>query len=106
MNIYTDDEALLELMESGKTCDRRYKKLPKEAVYGFLKAIKYLKLAGRIEDLYKFKGLNYEVLSGNYKGYESVRCNVVWRLIFKSYAQEGSIIVTEICLMKISHHYE
>lgn len=106
MNIYTEDEALLELLEYGKTNDMRYKKLPKEAVKGFLKAVKYLTLATRIEDLYRFKGLNYEALNGDYEGYESVRCNDTWRLIFKSYAQEASFIVTEVSLIKISHHYE
>lgn len=106
MNIYTEDEALLELLECGKTNDKRYKKLPKAVVKGFVKAVKYLTLATKIEDLYRFKGLNYEVLHGDYKGYESVRCNDTWRLIFKSYAQEGSFIVTEVSLIKISHHYE
>lgn len=106
MNIYTEDEALLELMEFGKTNDKKYSKLPKEAIKGFIKAVKFLKLANRIEDLYKFKGLNYEVLKGEFKGYESIRCNDTWRLIFKSFAQEGCIIVTEINLIKISHHYE
>lgn len=106
MNIYTEDVALLELIMYGKTEDKRYRKLPKEAIKGFIKAVKYLKAAGRIEDLYRFKGLNYEVLRGDYTGYESVRCNDTWRLIFRSCAQEGYIIVTEIHLIKISHHYE
>lgn len=106
MNIYTEDEALRELLEFGKTKDKRYYKLPKEAIRGFVKAVKFLKLANRIEDLYQFKGLNYEMLRGNYKGYESVRCNDTWRLIFKSFAQEDCVIVTEINLIKISYHYE
>lgn len=106
MNVYTEDQALSELLEYGRTDDKRYRKLPKEALRGFVKAVKFLKLATRIEDLYRFHGLNYEVLHGDYKGYESVRCNDTWRLIFKSHPQKGCIVVTEICLIKISHHYE
>ena len=34
MNIYTEDEALRELLEFGKTKDKRYCKLPKEAIRG------------------------------------------------------------------------
>lgn len=51
MNIYTEDEALMELLEYGKTNDKRYRKLPKEAVKGFVKAVKLLAIAIRIEDL-------------------------------------------------------
>lgn len=105
MNVTTDDEALIELYLRGKTSDKRYKKMPVQAVKGFKKAVDIIKAVDRIEDLFRFNGLRYERLIGDRKGQESVRCNDTWRLIFKSYPQEGSVVITEICLIEISHHY-
>lgn len=34
------------------------------------------------------------------------RCNDTWRLIFKSSPLDGSIVITEIELLEISHHYD
>ena len=34
MNIYTEDEALIELLEVGCTNDKRYKRLPKDQYFG------------------------------------------------------------------------
>ena len=106
MNIYTENEALKDLIVYGKTKDKRYSKLPKEAIKGFIKAISYLKAVERIEDLYRFKGLNYEKLIGKRKGQESVRCDRTWRLIFKSSPKDNCIIITEVELIEISKHYE
>lgn len=65
-----------------------------------------MKAARRIEDLFPMKGLNYEALKGKRKGQESVRCNDAWRLIFRSSPIDGSIIITNIELLEISHHYD
>ena len=65
-----------------------------------------MKVAKRIEDLFPIKGLNYERLRGNRAGQESVRCNDTWRLIFRSSPIDGSIIITEIELLEITHHYD
>ena len=106
MNITSEDEALLELYENGKTSDKRYIRLPIQVIRGYKKAVDYMKVAQRIEDLFRLKGLNYEVLHGDRKGQESVRCNGAWRLIFRSFPIDGSIIITEIELLEISHHYD
>lgn len=106
MNISTEDEALKELLVYGETKDKRYRKLPKNVIAGFRKAVNLLEIAERIEDLFVYHGLNYEKLRGRRKGYESVRCTGRWRLIFKSSAKEGCIEITEICLTEISDHYD
>lgn len=106
MNVTSEDEALLELYVNGKTSDKRYKKLPTQVIKGYKKAVDYMKAAQRIEDLFRLKGLNYEALHGNRKGQESVRCNDAWRLIFRSSPLDGSIIITEIELLEITHHYD
>jgi len=45
MNIYTEDEALIELLEEGCTNDKRYKRLPKDVIKGYIKAYNHLKAA-------------------------------------------------------------
>ena len=106
MNITSEDEALLELYENGKTSDKRYRRLPIQVIKGYKKAVDYMRAAQRIEDLFRLKGLNYEALHGDRKGQESVRWNYTWRLIFKSSPLDGSIVITEIELLEISHHYD
>ena len=106
MNITSEDEALLELYENGKTSDKRYRRLPIQVIKGYKKAVDYMRAAQRIEDLFRLKGLNYEALHGDRTGQESVRCNHTWRLIFKSSPLDGSIVITEIELLEISHHYD
>lgn len=106
MNITSEDEALLELYENGKTSDKRYRRLPIQVIKGYKKAVDYMRAAQRIEDLFRLKGLNYEALHGDRIGQESVRCNDTWRLIFKSSPLDGSIVITEIELLEISHHYD
>ena len=106
MNITTDDKALLELYENGKTSDKRYRSLPIQVIKGYNKAVNYMRAARRIEDLYLLKGLNYEALRGDRKGQESVRCNDAWRLILRSSPIDGSIVITEIELLEITHHYD
>lgn len=103
MNIITNNEALVDLIQFGKTKDKKYRGLPKGVVSGFLKAYKILKREERVENLYKYKGLNYEKLSG--EDIESVRCNDKYRLMFHSSAKENAIILTEIELLEITNHY-
>lgn len=106
MNITSEDEALLELYTNGNTLDKRYNRLPIRVIKGYKKAVDYMKAARRIEDLYRIKGLHYEALRGDRKGQESVRCDDTWRLIFRSSPIDGSVIITEVELLEISHHYD
>lgn len=103
MNITTDNKALKELLETGKTTDKVLRKLPKGVVEGFIKAVGIMKRVERIEGLYLYRGLNYEKLTNI--GIESVRCNGKYRLIFKSSPDEGKIIITNIELFEITNHY-
>ncbi len=106
MNITTDDEALLELYERGKTNAKKYRRLPMQAIKGYKKAVDYMRAARRIEELFPLNGLHYKKLQGDKAGLESVRYNDTWRLVFRSSPLDGSIIITEIELIEISHHYE
>lgn len=106
MNIHIEDDALTEILEYGRTNEKKYRKLPKEAIKGFVKTVNRLRAASRIEDLFRIKSLNYEALHGDLEGLESVRCTLTWRLIFRSYPKEDSIVITEISLIELSHHYD
>jgi plasmid maintenance system killer protein len=106
MIITSEEEALLELYTNGRTSDKRYRSLSPQVIKGFKRAVDYMIAARRIEDLFPLKGLNYEALKGKRKGQESVRCNGAWRLIFRSYPIDGSVIITNIELLEISHHYD
>lgn len=106
MQIYTENKAIVELYTTGKTSDKKYNKLPKGAIKGFIKAYNILKREDRIEGLYKHHSLNYEKLRGNLNGFESVRCDKRYRLIFKSIPKENEIIITEIKLIEITNHYD
>ena len=44
MNITSEDEALLELFENGKTSDKKYKRLPIAAIKGYVKAVNKMNL--------------------------------------------------------------
>lgn len=105
MRITTDNKALRDLLESGKTDDKNLRKLPKSTISGFLKAIQIISISAKIEDLFRYKGLNYEALEGNLKGFESVRCDRKYRLIFKSFPDEGKIVITNVELINITNHY-
>ena len=49
MNIYTEDEALIELLEVGCTNDKRYKRLPKDVIKGYIKAYNHLRFIRHFE---------------------------------------------------------
>lgn len=104
MDVYTENEAIKELLETGQTKDRHYKRLPASAVKGLLKAYNIMRAATRIEDLFRYNGLNYERLAD--RGTESVRCDRKYRLMFTSSPKEGEIIITDIELLEITNHYD
>jgi proteic killer suppression protein len=80
-------------------------KYGKDVILKFKKTILLLQYANNISDLRKFKGLNFEGLKGNYKGYYSVRVDIQYRLIIKMEKDElyiDNIIVVE----DLTNHYQ
>ncbi|MEG0559110.1 MAG: hypothetical protein RR383_00880 [Muribaculaceae bacterium] len=57
MNVYINDESLLELLRDGYTTNKKYRKLPKDVIRGYVKAVQHIKAVNRIEDLYRIKVL-------------------------------------------------
>ena len=50
----------------------------------YIKVVNILKQANAVEDLFPFNSLNYEKLSGNKVGIESVRVTDKYRLEFRT----------------------
>lgn len=106
MRIYTNNEAIYELLTIGKSQKKKYKSLPYSAINGLLKAYNVMLKINRVEDLFQYKGLNYERLKGNLKQFESVRCDAKYRLLFRSSLTNEHLMLTDIELYEITNHYE
>ena len=59
----------------------------------------------RVEDLYCFHALHYEVLVGDKKGIESVRVGQKYRIEFRSERVENEKVVTICNIIELSNHY-
>ncbi|WP_282747845.1 hypothetical protein [Paraprevotella xylaniphila] len=104
LNIEYKDEELKLFIETGKSNDKRYKKLKSNAVFmrDLRMVINLMRPVDNVKELHMFKKLNYEPLHYDYEGYSSVRIGFTskYRLIFEEF--ENGI---RICLIEISEHY-
>ena len=106
MNVEFEKEYLAELYETGKTNDKKHRFQP-QIVNGYLKCVKALLNASRMEDLYQYRSLNYEKLKGDKKGLSSLRINDQYRLEFKEITNAGNQTIIEVCsLIDITNHYK
>ena len=106
MRVEFEKEYLRELYETGKTTNKKHRFQP-QVVAGYLKCVRTLQRATRIEDLFLIKSLNYEKLKGNKKGLSSVRVNDQYRLEFREIANPNNIFEIEICSsIEITNHYK
>lgn len=106
MKVEFEKEYLRELYDTGKTTDKKHRFQP-QVVNGYLKCVKYLIKAARMEDLYLINSLNYERLKGDKKGFSSVRINDRYRLEFREAVNPNNILEIGICsLVDITNHYK
>lgn len=105
MEINFEQEYLRELYETGKTKDKKHRFQP-DIISRYQLRIKTLEQAGKIEDLYSIKSLNYEVLKGNKAGISSVRVNDRYRIEFtvKDVTLETTVTICNI--LELSNHYK
>lgn len=104
MRIDFDKEYLKDLYENGVS-DKKHRFQP-EVVKKYVKVINIMKNAGRIEDLFPFASLHYEVLNGDRTGIESVRVNDKYRIEFKSHVEGAEVKVTVCNILELSNHYQ
>jgi proteic killer suppression protein len=77
-----------------------------DIIQRFKKTVLMLQLADDIRELRKYKGLNFEALKGNMKGYYSVRVDKQYRLILQI-KEDKSVTISEILVIEdLSKHYE
>lgn len=106
MIIEFEQEYLRELYEEGKASGKKHRFQP-QVIKQYKKAIERLEIADKIEDLYHVGSLNYEKLSGNKKGLESVRVNDQYRIEFKSRKEGEEPQILTICsIIDLSNHYK
>ena len=105
MQIVFQKEYLSELYYEGKSSDKKHRFQP-DIVKRYTHVINTLISANRIEDLFPLRSLNYEVLEGNLKGYESVRVNDKYRVLFRSEKVESDAIITVCNIEELTNHYK
>lgn len=106
MNVEFEKEYLVELYETGKTSNKKYRFQP-NVINDYLKCVKALINASNMEDLYTFRSLNYEKLKGDKKGLSSLRINDQYRLEFREIPNMNNQSIIEICsLVDITNHYK
>ena len=106
MNVEFEKEYLAELYVKGKTDDKKYRFQP-QIINGYLKCVKALLNASRMEDLYQYRALNYEKLKGNKKGLSSLRIKTQSRLEFREITNSEHQTRVEVCsLVDISNQYK
>lgn len=88
-----------------QTADKKHRFQP-DVVKKYIKVVNILKNARAVEDLFPFNSLNYEKLSGDMTGIESVRVNDRYRLEFQTERVEGEVIVTICNILELSNHYK
>lgn len=106
MEIEFEKEYLKELYNEGTSKDKKHRFQP-EIIKKYKTVIDRLRVANRIEDLFPIKSLNYEKLSGDKNGFESVRVNHQYRIEFVSRIEGSEPNTLTICsITELSNHYK
>ena len=104
MRIEFDKAYLANLYYKGEQ-DKKYRFQP-EIVKKYVKVINIMKNAGRIEDLFPFASLNYEVLNGDKGEVESVRVNDKYRIEYQSRIIDSETLLTVCNILELTNHYK
>ncbi len=80
-------------------------KYNKDIILKFKKTVLMLQNIDNNIELRKFKGLNFEALKGNYKGFFSVRVDLQYRLILKM-EKELTLSVDLLIIKDLTNHYQ
>lgn len=76
-----------------------------EVIVSFKKTVLKLQMADTIRDLHLLRGLNFEALKGDFKGFHSVRVDQQYRLIL-TVTRRGEIRVNDILVIEdLTNHY-
>lgn len=97
--------AYLEKLFEGKAVPGK-PRYSSEVIAKFKKTILKLQFIDSFSELSRHKGLNFESLKGDYKGYFSVRVDKGYRLIL-SVDKAGTVNISEILMVHdLNNHYQ
>ena len=97
---------LAELYENGKSTDKMFLGNP-SLIKQFIKTVIRLRSVDKVEQLLQYKGLGYEKLKDEWKGYSAVRINRQYRLIFEEiHSMEEPFHVALFKIEEVNKHYE
>lgn len=98
------NNAYLQKVYEGKSLGKK-PRFNEDVVLRFKKTVLMLQYAESITELKKFRGLNFEKLKGDFKGYYSVRVDIQYRLIL-SVEKSGSLVISDIIVIEdLTNHY-
>ncbi len=97
--------AYLEKLYQGKQVPGK-PKYNAEVILKFKKTVLKLQMANSTKELRSFKGLNFEALKGDLKGFYSVRVDLSYRLILSVNKTEGIIIKEVLSVHDLNNHYQ
>lgn len=105
MVIEFDKEYLSELYYEGQASDKKHRFQP-QIVRKYVRVVNIMESVDHIEDLFRYNSLNYEALTGDKKGIESVAINDQYRLEFTSRCSGNETLITICRLLELSNHYK
>ena len=77
-----------------------------EVILKFKKTVLRLMTVNNVRELKSFKGLNFEALKGDLKGFYSVRVDKSYRLIL-TLDEEGEVVIKEVLTIHdLNNHYQ
>ena len=80
-------------------------KYSQDVILKYKKTVLMLQNADSIKELKKFRGLNFEALKGDFKGYYSVRVDLQYRLILS--IEKNAVVVTDVLILEdLTNHYQ
>ena len=97
--------AYLDKLFQGKPVSGK-PKYGSDVIVKFKKTVLRLQLADSIRDLRSQRGLNFEALKGDFKGYYSVRVDISYRLIVTLDSHGDLQISDVITIHDLSKHYQ
>lgn len=102
MEITFEKDYLHELFYDGVTNDKSHRYQP-DIVKRYVRVVNILDSVEKPIDLFRYRSLHYEKLTGDKAGLESVRVNDQYRIEFKS-SFDGGITICNI--IELSNHYK
>jgi proteic killer suppression protein len=105
MEIVFEQKYLEDLYYKGKTNDKKHRFQP-QIVKKYINVINLMESVRRVEDLFPYASLNYEVLHGDKAGLESVRVNNQYRIEFRSEIINKEQSITICNILELSNHYK